>query len=128
MHTCHVEPADVSQHAVDAFVQAGDPLYALKRFAELEARVAALEGILLGPPGAEGAAAQDGASRIERSLLAALNGGIPIAEASVAKLVELKRSEPSLSQKSAAGALKAAGIKMSAKEISAVYLVKFGEY
>ena len=111
-----------------AFIQARDPLYVLKRFAELEAKVAALEGILLGPAGAEGAPAGDGASRIERSLLAALNGGVPIAEASVAKLVELKRSEPSLSQKSAALALKAAGVKMSAKEISAVYLVKFGEY
>lgn len=61
------------------------------------------------------------------ALLAALNGDKPIREESVAKLVELKKADPGLDRKNAPRALKAAGITLSPAEISAIFLVEFGE-
>jgi hypothetical protein len=148
-----------------AYIQARDPLYALKRFAEIEAKVDSLDELLLGSAtkadetnlqsksgnealGSRVADIQGGMSNLEKRLkdidariaelqaaqarteagaMAALNGGLAIDEASVAKLAEMKAAKPDLDKKAAAAELKAAGVKMSAKEIAAVFLVKFGE-
>jgi hypothetical protein len=61
------------------------------------------------------------------TLLAALNGGKPIKEEAVAKLVELKKADPTLDKKSAPKALKAAGFSLSGAEISAIFFVEFDE-
>ncbi len=64
---------------------------------------------------------------IKQGLLTALNGGKPIRDESVARLVELKKADPSLDKKNAPKALKTAGVTLTPSEISAIFLVEFGE-
>ena len=61
------------------------------------------------------------------ALLAALNGSKPINADAAAKLDELKKADPQLTKADAAKALKAAGVTLKSTEISAIYLVDFGE-
>ncbi len=90
---------------------------------EAEASIAALEEKL------EAAEAETAARLASRDvpLMAALNGAKPLNDQAVAKLVELKKANPALDKKGAAAALKAAGLPLGTKAISAVFLVKFGE-
>jgi hypothetical protein len=113
-----------------AFATARDPLYALKRLAELEGRIAKLETRIAElETRMQALVSADGSSagHFETALLAALNGDKPISDEAVAKLTALKKADPSLDKVRAAAELKAAGLTLSAKEIAAVFLVKFGE-
>ncbi len=174
-----------------AFVQARDPIYSLRRFADLDGQVAEVDGKVAGLAtelaaldelvagsaaradeldaqartgnktlaerlagleealAAEKASSEALAARLaaaeaaaadakaaassaagarDAAIMAALCGGKAPDEKAVAKLVELKAADPALDKaKGAPAALKAAGLALSAKEIAAVYLVKFGE-
>jgi len=94
--------------------------------AEANARIAALEEKLAA---AESAGAESSARIAARDvpLMAALNGAKPLNDKAVDKLIELKKANPALDKKGAAAALKAAGLPLSSKAVSAVFLVKFGE-
>jgi len=89
----------------DAFALARDPAVLAKRIGALEVD----------------------RDRLRTVLLAALNGAKPINPAAVAKLRDLKASNPGLTKAEASKALKAAGVSLSSAEISAVYLVYFGD-
>lgn len=116
-----------------SFIATRDPLYVQKkldelfgkvaehetRIAELEARAAAIEEADRQLLASE--------ARARPAILAALNGGRPIREDALAKLIELKRQDPALDKRNAPAALKAAGFVLSLPEISAIYLVEFGE-
>jgi hypothetical protein len=62
------------------------------------------------------------------ALLAALNGGKPVKPENEAKIIEIKKAQPSITKVDLAKALKAAGVKTTNSEISAVLIVEFGEY
>jgi hypothetical protein len=96
----------------EAFILATDPASLQRRLEELEKRDALREAEKL---------------RSRKALLAALNGARAIDPALVAKLDELKTANPKLSKADAVKALKAAGHTASLAEVSAVYLVDFGE-
>jgi len=85
----------------------------------LESLVARMRQLVVDEGGSTG--------QLEAALLAALNGDKPVNAEGLAKLVELKKADPTLDKAKAATALKAAGTPLSSREISAVFLVKFGE-
>jgi hypothetical protein len=129
-----------------AFIATRDPLFVQKRLDELAAqasdfaakaddlaaRLAAVEAVTFdvsnGAKEERTSKAENEIEKLKTLLLATLNGAKPIKPEAVAKLVELKKADPSLDKKNAPKALKAAGFSLSASEISAIYLVEFGEY
>jgi hypothetical protein len=73
-------------------------------------------------------------AKAEQAMLTALNGNKPVNPEGMARLMELKKADPSLDKKAAAEALKRAAsaeknnkLNLSSQEISAIYLVEFGE-
>ena len=102
-----------------SFIADRDPLYIGKRLDDMAAQLAALKAR------EDARDAQWLAARA--AILAALNGSKPINAAAAAKLDELKKANPKLGKSDAAKALKAAGYSLQSAEISAVYLVDFGE-
>jgi hypothetical protein len=129
-----------------AFIATRDPLFVQKRLDELAAqasdfaakaddlaaRLAAVEAVTFdvsnGAKEERTSKAENEIVKLKTLLLAALNGAKPIKPEAVAKLVDLKKADPSLDKKTAPKALKAAGFSLSASEISAIFLVEFGEY
>ena len=62
------------------------------------------------------------------ALLAALNGGKPVKPEIEAKIIEMKKDNPSVTKADLQKNLKAAGVTTTPKEISAVLALEFGEY
>ncbi|MDA8427398.1 MAG: hypothetical protein M0Z80_14825 [Treponema sp.] len=131
--------SDLVAHAVDAYknpqtyAAAYDPVAILRRLLALESRTAgdaaklqSLEARLSGDDAAI-AALQKRAQRDETALMAALNGGKPINPASVARLSELKRGDPSLSKARAATQLEAGKLGLKPAELDIAFFVLFGE-
>ncbi|GEM_PF-1819130 len=129
-----------------SFIAARDPLYVQKHLDEAAARLDAIE-VITGA-GAKTSGPQEGVAAMRDdiaalkaeetardaqwllargALLAALNGSKPINADAAAKLDELKKANPQLTKADAAKALKAAGVTLKSAEISAIYLVDFGE-
>jgi hypothetical protein len=139
-----------------SFIATRDPLYVQRRLGELatqaddlQKRLAALEG----SPSTEGGTATaidlptlqadlqavktelqaDEAvssafqAKVDGLLLTSFNGGKTINPDAVAKLIELKKNDPTLSKKTAPKALKDAGITLDSGAISAIFFVEFGE-
>lgn len=110
-----------------AFLEARDPLYIQKRLDQLSVRLGALEAMTSPSTIGQSSASDTPWSRARVAILAALNGGKWENDASAAKLDELKKANPQLSKADAAEKLKAAGFPMTKAELSAIYLVDFGE-
>lgn len=89
----------------EGFLEANDPAFLSKKVSDLETRL--------------------GYAR--SALLSILSGGHAPNQQAVDKLDDLKRATPALNKADAAKQLKAAGFSLSAAEISAVFLVDFGE-
>jgi hypothetical protein len=109
-----------------SFIATRDPLYVQKRLDELLDKVADFESRIATIEQANKELLSNEA-KAKPAILAALNGGRPIREDALAKLIELKRQDPALDKKNAPAALRAAGYVLSLSEISAIYLVEFGE-
>ena len=103
----------------EAFALARDPAALSKRITVLEADRDRVNALF--------AALEADRDRLSVALLAALNGSKPISPAAVAKLRELKAADPKLTKPEAQKSLKAAGLPLAPAEISAVFLVYFGE-
>jgi hypothetical protein len=137
----------------EAFIATRDPLFVQKRLDELAAqagdfaakadalaakaddlaaRIAAVEAVTFdvanGAKEERTSKAENEIEKLKIDILAALNAAKPINPDAMAKLVELKKADPSLDKKKAPKALKAAGYTLGASEISAIFLVEFGEY
>ena len=132
-----------------SFIATRDPLYVQRRLGELatqaddlQKRLAALAGSPSTESGAaptidlptlqaelqaEKAANSAYQAKTDSLLLTSFNGGKPINPDAVAKLIELKKNDPTLSKKTAPKALKDAGITLDSGAISAIFFVEFGE-
>ncbi len=67
------------------------------------------------------------AERDETALMASLNGGTPINPAAVARLIELKRGDPTLDRAKAAARLDAEKLSVKPGELGIAFFVLFGE-
>jgi len=119
-----------------SFLAARDPLYVQKRLNDASSRLAALEGQNAGDKKAladlatikEQDAERDAQwVRTRMAILAALNGSKPVDAVAASKLDDLKKANPQLTKADAAKALKDAGVSLKSAEISAIFLVDFGE-
>lgn len=102
-----------------------DPLVSAEEFAELRARVVALEETVV--------SLQRDLSRLRRAILVLNNTGIfgninPVPEEGIRRVVELKEDNPDLLQEEAADMLKREGITMSTHEIFLVFSLYFNEF
>ncbi|HUW39691.1 MAG TPA: hypothetical protein VMV90_01675 [Rectinemataceae bacterium] len=130
---------DLVAHAVDAYrnpqtyAAAYDPAALVKRLLAVESlaaseagKIKALEARTAGDDTAI-AALQKRVDRDETALMASLNGGTPVNPASIARLVELKRNDPSLGKASAATQLEADKLGLKPGELDIAFFVLFGE-
>ncbi len=102
-----------------AFTEASDPVALLKHIVALEARTAGDETRIR--------VLERRAERDETALMASLNGGTPINPAAVARLIELKRGDPTLDRAKAAARLDAEKLSVKPGELGIAFFVLFGE-